>query len=122
MRKLGISLVGLIFLVSCAGISNFLSGDNPVAQFSNLPPKQKLTVAMDLYSRVYDDTQRILTDPTSTPEQKKLAAEKVKILVKYNQAISIYKLFVDAGTTPGPDDEEALINFVNELVKKGVNL
>ena len=123
MKRFRIPIVVFLalFVVSCGGFENLVS-DNPISKFAKMPPKQKATVAMEMYSKVYDDAMGVLTDPAATPEAKKLAAEKAKILIKYHQAVSIYKIFIDAGTTPGLDDEEELIKFVNELIKKGVNL
>lgn len=108
------------FVTGCATFG--LGTDDPLSMFIKMTPKQKLTTAMDLYIKVYDDTEKVLTAPESTAAQKKVAVEKAKILIKYQRTIQLYKMFVDVGTTPDVDDEEALIKFVDELLKAGVNL
>lgn len=121
-RKVQVFSLVVLALFLFGGCALFQRVKNPISMFMEMPPKQKLTVAMDLYNKVYDDSEKTLSSASSTPDQKKIAAEKVKILVKYHKAIQVYRIFVDAGVSPSADDEESLIEFVNELAKKGVSI
>lgn len=122
-KSILLMIAGLIIislLTSCAGVG--LNGNDPLSKFIKMEPKQKATVAMDLYNKVYDDTMKVLVSEESTIEAKKLAIQKAKILGKYATAINYYNLAISAGVTPDLEDEEKLIAFVNELIQRGVEL
>ena len=116
----GLVLVLLFALVSCAGMQ--LGVNDPVTKFINLSPQNKAAVLMEKYVEVYDEVTNTLAPlSTATPEQKAIAVEKAKILIKAQPAIKMYLMIVNAGATPTAADEEAIVQFVRDLVAKGVN-
>ena len=113
-------LIMLFVFISCAGLQ--LDVNDPVTKFINLSPQNKAAVLMEKYVEVYDEVTNTLAPlSTATPEQKAIAVEKAKILIKAQPAIKMYLMIVNAGATPTAADEEAIVQFVRDLVAKGVN-
>ncbi len=110
MKRWRVSLAAvfcLLFLVSCAGT---FAGIKPWAEKT---PQEKAVVMMAFYNTQYKDTYQMAT--TGTPDQKKMAAEKKKILVTLWPLIGSYDTYASTGVLLIPGLEEKILKLINDL-------
>jgi len=113
-RKRSILLVLAIFIV--AGCQTLNVNAKPWAQQT---PKERANFMLGVYNAQYDDTMRMATDPLSTPAQKSIVVKKKAILTQIRPLLTVYLVMVDAGMTPTPEDEAALLALINQLATLG---
>ncbi len=108
-RIIGISLLVLMFLASCATL-----GTKPWADRTQ---DEKLLYFLGVYNTQFLDTMRIANKPIRTDTENKIVRLKKEILKKMDIVLSIYMNTVTAGNVPSKEDELKLFAFIDEMVK-----
>ena len=98
------ALVALLLVSACASMD-----------IRPMSAKQQATVWMDIYNFQYDDTMKLMTSPTSTPEQKEIGRIKKDVLMKVWPLLKIYVEIVGANGTPSPQLTMEITDLMNQL-------
>ena len=91
-----------------------------VQQFQDMSPKEKATFFMKVYNGQFDNYQAQSTNPDLTDEQKKMLKVKYDLLKTMWPLVNAYNMVVDAGSTPGPQTEQELLNLIDQLAAMAI--
>jgi hypothetical protein len=109
MMLLSLAIFAAYACAGCAG------QQTPIKSFQDMTHKERSAFFMKVYNSQFDDYQ---TTVPITPEQKKIQAEKYRILTDVWPMLQTYDMFVEAGVAP--TNEEAIFKLINKLIELSV--
>lgn len=102
--------ISLLFVVSCTGLQ----------QFSSMSPKGKAAYFLKIYNSQFDNYQKNSVRNDLKRAQVDILKSKRDLLTKVHPLIVAYTTIIDAGAIPSPEDEEAIIDLIDELLEQAI--
>ena len=121
-----IALIAIMFAFVATGCVPFLTGTKaditaaPKTAFEIFDDKLHETIFW--YNSIYADTMSQATNPDLTEEQKVIVRKKKELLQKAEDVIKTALRFTKLGQLPSTDDQQAVLDFLNELQGIGGSL
>lgn len=109
MKKIFAVPILLMFLVaSCSLLQN-------VKPWGERTSQEKSISFMQFYNSEYRDTMAMVTNPASTPDQKKMAMTKKAILKQLWPLIGAYDSYASGGPLFSPTLEQQILALISKL-------
>jgi ABC-type glycerol-3-phosphate transport system substrate-binding protein len=108
-KFIAVYIVLALMLVGCAGMQK------PEQSFSDMTPKQKVTIMMGIYNAQYDDYKLKVAIPNLTEEEKQVLRTKKQVLTQVYPLIQSYDLIQAAGGTPTAEAEANIMQLLSNL-------
>ncbi len=110
--KRGIIPLMVVFLfVGCIFTTNIAPTDP-----KEMTAEQKVNFAWGMYKAQFNDYKSITSDPsTLTEDTKKILRKKKRVLRLAYTAIMTYRNVIVLNGTPTPEQESALMDFINQF-------
>ena len=115
MRSIRIAALLMVFAVLFAACATF----GPAKPWTQMTPKEKSLFFITTYNRQFDDTMKMAVLPNLTEGQKEIVRAKKAILMQAYHPIRIYESIAVSGGIPSPQDEAAILEFINQLATIG---
>ena len=112
MRRTVVLFAVMLLLISCIGPQ----GKGVTTDPAQMSPEQKVVFAWGIYKAQYHDYQALTAEPEKLTEEQReiLRKKKAALVVAYN-SIMAYRMVVNAGETPTPEQEQAVMSFINQF-------
>ncbi len=106
---IGITLIAMVVMMlsSCASLQGRTQ--------QPLTAKQQATIWLGIYNAQYDDTLSIMSNPSSTAAQLKIARQKKAVLTDIWPLLKVYITVIDRGGVPTTADTVQLTGLINDL-------
>ena len=112
-KRIAVYLVVLAFLFpACATFG-------PAKSWTQMTPKEKSLFFISTYNRQFDDTMKMAALTNLTEGQKEIVRAKKAVLMQAYHPIRIYESIAVSGGIPSPQDEAAILDFINQLAMIG---